>query len=114
LTPARLTGLLLPVQGGLLVQAFPLLFSRRLFAAVIAMLACTHVAAAALDYPNRPVRVIIPFSAGEAPYILMRIVAQALTEKVGAIRRRREPAGRKYYHRHAHLASDGAKDIKYR
>jgi tripartite-type tricarboxylate transporter receptor subunit TctC len=39
--------------------------------------------AAALDYPNRPVRVIIPFTAGGAPDVLMRLVGQALSEKWG-------------------------------
>ncbi len=36
---------------------------------------------AAIDYPARPVRIIIPFSAGGAPDIVMRIVAQALADK---------------------------------
>src|ERR1700754_559591 len=40
-------------------------------------------AAAALDYPNRPVRVLIPFTAGGAPDVLMRLVGQALSEKWG-------------------------------
>ncbi|AMN40100.1 Bug family tripartite tricarboxylate transporter substrate binding protein [Rhodoplanes sp. Z2-YC6860] len=39
--------------------------------------------ASALDYPNRPVRVIIPFTAGGAPDVLMRMVGQALSEKWG-------------------------------
>ena len=39
--------------------------------------------ASALDYPNRPVRVIIPFTAGGAPDVLMRLVGQALSEKWG-------------------------------
>ena len=39
--------------------------------------------AAALDYPNRPVRVLIPFTAGGAPDVLMRLVGQALSEKWG-------------------------------
>lgn len=37
--------------------------------------------AEALDYPTRPVRVIIPFTPGGAPDILLRIVAQHLQEK---------------------------------
>jgi tripartite-type tricarboxylate transporter receptor subunit TctC len=36
---------------------------------------------AATDYPTRTVRIIIPFSAGGAPDIVMRLVAQALSEK---------------------------------
>src|SRR6185436_19398105 len=39
--------------------------------------------AAATDYPARPVRVIIPFSAGGAPDVLLRIVAQKLAEEWG-------------------------------
>jgi tripartite-type tricarboxylate transporter receptor subunit TctC len=35
------------------------------------------------DYPARTVRVIIPFTAGGAPDVLMRMVAQKLTEKWG-------------------------------
>ena len=37
----------------------------------------------ALDYPNRPVHVIVPFSAGGAPDIVMRVLGQALGEKWG-------------------------------
>src|SRR5262249_9795240 len=36
---------------------------------------------AATDYPTRTVRIVIPFSAGGAPDIVMRLVAQALSEK---------------------------------
>jgi tripartite-type tricarboxylate transporter receptor subunit TctC len=39
---------------------------------------CSH---ASTDYPARAVRIVIPFSAGGAPDIVMRIVAQALSEK---------------------------------
>jgi tripartite-type tricarboxylate transporter receptor subunit TctC len=37
----------------------------------------------ALDYPNHPVHVIVPFSAGGAPDVLMRLIAQKLAEKWG-------------------------------
>ncbi|HET7559646.1 MAG TPA: tripartite tricarboxylate transporter substrate binding protein [Limnochordia bacterium] len=37
----------------------------------------------ALDYPNHTVRVIIPFTAGGAPDVLMRLVGQKLAEKWG-------------------------------
>jgi len=37
--------------------------------------------ALALDYPNRPVQIIMPFSAGGAPDVLLRTVAQKLSEK---------------------------------
>ena len=39
--------------------------------------------ASALDYPNRNVRVVIPFTAGGAPDVLMRLVGQVLQEKWG-------------------------------
>ena len=39
--------------------------------------------ASALDYPNHPVHVIIPFTAGGAPDVLMRLVGQKLAEKWG-------------------------------
>jgi tripartite-type tricarboxylate transporter receptor subunit TctC len=37
----------------------------------------------AIDYPTRTVRVIIPFTAGGAPDVLLRVVAQKLSEKWG-------------------------------
>jgi tripartite-type tricarboxylate transporter receptor subunit TctC len=37
----------------------------------------------ALDYPNRSVHIIIPFTAGGAPDVLMRLVGQKLAEKWG-------------------------------
>src|SRR6185437_16792506 len=39
--------------------------------------------AIALDYPNRTVHIVIPFTAGGAPDVLMRVVAQKLAEKWG-------------------------------
>jgi len=56
---------------------------------IIAMLACLLGAilpsgqAAAIDYPTRTVHMIIPFSAGGAPDVLLRLVAQKLSEKWG-------------------------------
>ena len=56
---------------------------------IIALLACIVATAwpqqraAANDYPARAVRVIIPFSAGGAPDVLMRLVGQKLSEKWG-------------------------------
>src|SRR5215213_993869 len=37
----------------------------------------------AIEYPTRTVRVIIPFTAGGAPDVLLRVVAQKLSEKWG-------------------------------
>jgi tripartite-type tricarboxylate transporter receptor subunit TctC len=54
---------------------------------IIAALACLlgtvlwQRDAVALDYPTHPVRVIIPFTPGGAPDVLLRIVAQQLQEK---------------------------------
>jgi tripartite-type tricarboxylate transporter receptor subunit TctC len=39
--------------------------------------------ATALDYPTKPVHVIVPFTAGGAPDVLMRLLGQKLTEKWG-------------------------------
>ena len=62
---------------------------RVFFAAAIATLAGLSSVivplrpAAALDYPTRTVRVIIPFTAGGAPDVLLRLVARALQDKWG-------------------------------
>jgi len=50
---------------------------------VVALLGMSLLAIPALatDYPNRPVRIVIPFSAGGAPDIVMRVLGQALSEK---------------------------------
>ena len=39
--------------------------------------------ASALDYPTRPVRLVVGFPAGLAPDITARIVGQALSERLG-------------------------------
>src|SRR2546423_15046700 len=39
--------------------------------------------AQALDYPTRPVRLVVGFPAGGSADIVARIVAQALTERMG-------------------------------
>lgn len=56
------------------------------FAAIVAallLLASGMPQARALDYPTRSVRVIIPFTPGGAPDVLLRLVAQKLSEKWG-------------------------------
>jgi tripartite-type tricarboxylate transporter receptor subunit TctC len=49
--------------------------------AVLLGIALSQREAAALDYPSHPVRVIIPFTAGGAPDVLLRLVAQHLQDK---------------------------------
>jgi tripartite-type tricarboxylate transporter receptor subunit TctC len=61
-----------------------LTFVARYLPAVMAILVgsiVSHGVHAATDYPTRTVRIIIPFSAGGAPDIVMRVVAHALSEK---------------------------------
>src|ERR1700732_2321871 len=40
-------------------------------------------AAAALDYPTRPVRLIVGYAAGSAPDIAARLIAQSLSDRLG-------------------------------
>lgn len=47
---------------------------------VLAAVLLASTAVAAQDFPNKPVRVIVPFSAGGATDIVTRVVAQKLTE----------------------------------
>ncbi len=65
-----------PVALGPLFRHVPIAF--------LMLLGCTATARGAetaTHYPSRMVRIIIPFSAGGAPDIVMRVVAQALSEK---------------------------------
>jgi tripartite-type tricarboxylate transporter receptor subunit TctC len=57
---------------------------RPIIAALIGLLASLgSQQARALDFPARPVHVIVPFTAGGAPDVLMRLVGQKLSEKWG-------------------------------
>lgn len=60
-------------------------FCRSVIAVAVAALgaALLCVPARALDYPTRTVRIILPFTAGGAPDVVLRIVAQALRERWG-------------------------------
>jgi len=55
----------------------------RLCKAALVLLALTSAAAAADDYPNRPVRLIIPFPPGGSNDVVGRMVAQQLSVKLG-------------------------------
>ncbi|MBX3650888.1 MAG: tripartite tricarboxylate transporter substrate binding protein [Burkholderiales bacterium] len=58
--------------------------SRKIIAAaVLAGLAAASSAASAQDYPNRPVRMIVPFAAGGPTDVIARVVAMKLTEGLG-------------------------------
>jgi tripartite-type tricarboxylate transporter receptor subunit TctC len=50
---------------------------------VVALLALTAGSAVAQNYPNRPVRVLVPFAAGGAVDTLARLVGQKLSESFG-------------------------------
>jgi len=57
---------------------------RRIFALSLAAVACAlPCASAQAAYPDRPVRVILPFGPGGVADITARLVAQSLSEKLG-------------------------------
>ena len=52
-------------------------------AAIAGLLAAATISAQAQNYPNRPVRIILPFAAGGVGDTTGRIVAERLSEKLG-------------------------------
>lgn len=56
---------------------------RRLLLALAPMLACTPLLAHADSWPDRPIRMVVPFSPGGPADLLGRIAAQAITESLG-------------------------------
>jgi tripartite-type tricarboxylate transporter receptor subunit TctC len=57
--------------------------TRPLTLALLLALAAAAIPAAAQDYPNRPVRLIIPFPPGGSNDVVGRLVANQLSEKLG-------------------------------
>jgi tripartite-type tricarboxylate transporter receptor subunit TctC len=53
------------------------------FAGVAATAAIVSRRASALDYPTKPVRVIVPFGAGGTTDITARLISQWLSERFG-------------------------------
>lgn len=53
------------------------------FAAGAAALTAMPRVATALDYPTRPVRLVVGFPAGTSPDIIARLIAQPLSERIG-------------------------------
>lgn len=58
------------------------MISRRLFA-TIAIAACTIATAQAEGYPNRPIRIVVPFAAGGTGDVLMRSLQEPLQRHLG-------------------------------
>ena len=56
---------------------------RRLALALITVIAAWPLAAAADDYPNRPIKMIVPISAGSITDVASRLAAQELQAKLG-------------------------------
>jgi tripartite-type tricarboxylate transporter receptor subunit TctC len=56
-------------------------------------------AGSALDYPARPVRIVVPYPAGIAPDIIARLVAQSLSQRLKQ-QFIVEPAWRRQQYRH--------------
>jgi tripartite-type tricarboxylate transporter receptor subunit TctC len=56
---------------------------KRLWAAAVAMTIATAGAANAQGYPNKPVRILVPFVAGGAVDTLARLVGSKLSEQMG-------------------------------
>jgi tripartite-type tricarboxylate transporter receptor subunit TctC len=55
----------------------------RLSLAALAVIVATSAAAQTVDWPDRPVRLIVPFPAGSSTDIIARILAQRLGSRIG-------------------------------
>lgn len=49
----------------------------------VAVAACTTSSAIAQAFPNKPIKVITPFSAGQGPEVLLRLVADRMSRSAG-------------------------------
>jgi len=58
-------------------------FSKRASLAVAAALLCVCALPAAAQYPNKPIKLVVPFIAGSAPDVLARNVSERLAAKLG-------------------------------
>src|SRR5262245_11474713 len=58
-------------------------FKARAFAAVVFFFVGLSTANAQSDYPNRPVRIIVPFAPGGVVDVMARLLSQRLTEVFG-------------------------------
>ncbi|WP_048441642.1 tripartite tricarboxylate transporter substrate binding protein [Caenimonas sp. SL110] len=58
-------------------------FASRLLASVVATATVFATGAMAQAYPNKPIRMIVPYAAGGPTDVLARVMAQKLTESVG-------------------------------
>lgn len=56
--------------------------ARKAVSAVVVL--CASLAAHAEDWPSRPIKLVVPSTAGSTPDILARILADALRERIGA------------------------------
>lgn len=59
------------------------MISRRLLLGTAASLAAATIIRSAIAYPDRPIRMIVPFAAGGNTDILARLVAGPMTERLG-------------------------------
>jgi tripartite-type tricarboxylate transporter receptor subunit TctC len=55
----------------------------RIVAALVALLASAPLAAQAQDWPNKPIRMIVPFAAGGSTDVAARLVAEYLSRTLG-------------------------------
>src|SRR5690242_10848713 len=56
---------------------------RIIAAAIMAVVACVHTAAADEPYPSRPIRMIVPFPPGGPTDVMGRLISQALSDQLG-------------------------------